>query len=89
MCNLKVTLTCIDLLICLSQVHAVFVVIFLCMCVVVLLSSNKEDEKKLPTLQKSSIFSFPKQGVCGILTFQCTKVSNIVLLVIQERTELS
>lgn len=66
--HFMVTPTCIDLLTSISSVcvpcH------FLCMPVLILLCSNKVDEKMLPALQKSNILSFPKQGVCGILAFQ-------------------
>lgn len=66
-----VTLTCTDLFVSLHQ-QCVCVCAscrFLCVPVMILLCSNIDGEKMLPALQKSSILSFPKQGICGILTF--------------------
>lgn len=43
----------------------------------------------LLALQKSSILSFPKQGISGILAFQWTNISNIVFDFLEEHRELS
>lgn len=87
--HFMVTPTCVDPFVNLCQQCVWVSCHFFCVPVMTLLCSNKDDETMLLALQRSTDSLLRKGQYTGILAFQWTNISNIVLDFIEEHRELS